>query len=76
MCHYPPFIRKGDIIAHHVRTGGLSTKCSDYETVPLCSFQARGCHEKVEQRRDIPEKFYEVMAQIRRLWAKQGGTFK
>lgn len=36
----------GQIVAHHVSTGGMGTKCSDYETVPLCNEHHREIHDK------------------------------
>lgn len=32
----------GDIAYHHVSTGGMGTKGSDYETVPLCFYHHIG----------------------------------
>ena len=29
--------------AHHIENDGLSLKCSDYRTVPLCGHHHRGC---------------------------------
>lgn len=31
-----------DTVPHHVFTGGMSTKCSDYDTIPLCHV----CHHE------------------------------
>lgn len=31
-------------IPHHTKAGGMGTKCSDYETVPLC----KRCHDQIE----------------------------
>ena len=27
---------QGDVVAHHTKSGGVGTKCSDHLTVPLC----------------------------------------
>jgi hypothetical protein len=42
----PDFICSGQIIPHHINAGGMGTKCSDYETVPLCNEHHREIHDK------------------------------
>lgn len=37
---------QGQVISHHISTGGMGTKCSDYETVPLCNEHHREIHDK------------------------------
>ena len=34
------------VVAHHISAGGMGTKCSDYETVPLCNEHHREIHDK------------------------------
>jgi hypothetical protein len=40
------FICTGQTVAHHISTGGMGTKCSDYETAPLCHEHHREIHDK------------------------------
>lgn len=54
-CGWPPEL--GLIEAHHIRTGGIATKCGDNETVPLCGFYARKCHNKADKNPDSYEKY-------------------
>lgn len=54
----------GMIEAHHIRTGGTSIKCGDDETVPLCGFYARGCHNKADKNPESYEKYKDDAARI------------
>lgn len=54
-CGWPAHL--GNIDAHHVETGGTSTKCGDDITVPLCNANARGCHPKADKTPDSVKKY-------------------
>jgi hypothetical protein len=65
-CRWPHEL--GGIEAHHIKTGGMAIKCSDYETVPLCSPSARGCHRKADKD-EIHIKRYELAVErLNREW--------
>jgi len=67
-CGWPADL--GHIEAHHIKTGGTSTKCGDDETVPLCGFYARGCHNAADKDPESYEKYKDEAA---RLFKKFGG---
>ena len=69
-CKRPPFVTA--IQAHHAYTGGMSTKCSDYDTIPAC-FE---CHDTIKQRKNVPDSIKTEIKALNVEWRKQGGTFK
>jgi len=74
-CGAPP-----PVDPHHMATGGMSSKCSDLFTVPLC----RACHQRVTdghwQYLDLRYKFTQAQAwrrvaeQIQDLYLEKGGS--
>lgn len=70
-CGWPAQL--GFIEAHHVYTGGMSIKCSDYDTVPLCGFNARGCHQKADKNQMDGERFAQRIAWLNEVWVKVRG---
>ncbi len=64
------------IEAHHIYTGGMATKCSDYDTVPLCGFSARGCHSRVDQKKNVPQRFLDEVKRLNDEWLRSGHKFK
>lgn len=67
-CQYPAYL--GNIEAHHVITGGTSTKGPDNITVPLCGFNARGCHNKADKTPASVERYRPIAEAIFREWEK------
>lgn len=65
-CGWPAEL--GNIEAHHIRTGGMATKCGDDETVPLCGYYARGCHNSADKSLDSFEKYQEVARSLFMEW--------
>lgn len=65
-CDWPAEL--GCIEAHHIKTGGMSTKCGDNLTVPLCNFYARDCHNKADKSPDSAEKFRPFAEKLWREW--------
>lgn len=61
-CGWPSEL--GYIESHHIRTGGTSIKCGDDETVPLCGFNARGCHNRADKNPKSYEKYKDEAARI------------
>lgn len=61
-CEWPADL--GCIEAHHIKTGGTSTKCGDDLTVPLCSINARGCHPQADKSPDSADKYTPIAARI------------
>lgn len=47
----------GEVVPHHIGKGGISIKCSDYETVPVCVFHHDWIHKQgKEWGRDMLER--------------------
>lgn len=68
-CQWPAEL--GQIEAHHIRTGGVATKCGDDETVPLCGFYARGCHNQADKSSDSFEKYQEKARSLFQAWERK-----
>lgn len=45
------------VVAHHISAGGMGTKCSDYETVPLCHSHHLEIHD---HGKDTFERKYSI----------------
>ena len=75
-CHWPYTPPFNLVEAHHTKTGGMATKCSDYLAVPLCGYYARGCHNKADKRKDTPERYLKEIARLQAEWVKKGGVIK
>jgi hypothetical protein len=73
-CGWPAHLK--EIEAHHVETGGGSIRCSDYLTVPLCSFKARGCHAKADKTPTSVEKYKPWALRFNVLWIAAGNKIK
>jgi hypothetical protein len=73
-CGWPAHLK--EIEAHHVETGGGSLRCSDYLTVPLCSFKARGCHAKADKTPASVEKYKPWAMRFNALWISAGNKIK
>ena len=71
-CQYPAHL--GNIEAHHVITGGMSTKGPDNLTVPLCSVAARGCHSKADKSKSSVAKYQPIAEAIFKAWSTRTGT--
>ena len=67
-CGWPSNISKGIIEAHHIRTGGVSTKCPDNETVPLCNKKGRNCHGKADKSPHSAGKYAPTALRIFEEW--------
>lgn len=50
--------------AHHIFTGGMALKCSDYDTVPLC----RGCHYRADKRKETGEAYKVKVRWFKSIW--------
>lgn len=61
-CGWPSEL--GHIESHHIRTGGIATKCGDNETIPLCGFYARGCHNKADKNPDSYERYKDQAGEL------------
>ena len=79
-CGWPAHIRRptgGNFIeAHHILTGGTSIKASDYEEVPLCAIDARGCHANADKSPESVEKYKPLAAMYRHMWVAAGNELK
>lgn len=73
-CGWPAHM--GCIEAHHVRTGGMAIKGGDYETVSLCSPEARGCHAKADKTPASVKKYLPIALMFNALWIKAGHKMK
>ena len=73
-CGWPAHM--GHMENHHIRTGGTSIKCSDYETVNLCGPEARGCHLKADKSPDSYQKYLPAALMLQALWVKAGHRIK
>lgn len=54
-----------EVQAHHIETGGVSLKCSDYLTVPLC---AARCHPAADKSKGSKERYLPVALAYQRLY--------
>ena len=71
-CGWPPDMNGQKLIeAHHIKTGGMATKCGDDETVPLCGFAARGCHNKADKSPDSERKYQPIAKRLFEKWQRQ-----
>jgi len=73
-CGWPAHM--GCIESHHVRTGGMAIKGSDYESVPLCSPEARGCHAKADKTPVSVERYLPIALMFQTLYIKAGHKIK
>lgn len=73
-CEWPADL--ANIEAHHIRTGGMATKCGDDETVPLCGYYARGCHNEADKSPDSFEKYQEIARSLFQSWSVKNGKKK
>jgi hypothetical protein len=73
-CGWPAHM--GNIEAHHVRTGGMAIKGSDYESAPLCSANARGCHAAADKTPASVEKYLPWALRFNALWIAAGNKIK
>jgi hypothetical protein len=74
VCHWPAHLKK--IEAHHIYTGGTSIKCSDYDTVPLCAHNARGCHYAADKSIESAEEFKPFALYLNTVWIQSGHKLK
>lgn len=75
-CRWPYNPTFNLIEAHHIKTGGMATKCSDYLIIPLCNFWARGCHASADKRKETPKKYLKKVEELQAEWVSKGGVFK
>ena len=73
-CKWPAHLKL--IEAHHIYTGGTSIKCSDYDTVPLCGADARGCHAAADKDEKSGEKFKPFALYLVTMWIQAGHKLK
>lgn len=73
-CGWPAHM--GYMENHHIRTGGTSIKCSDYESVNLCGIEARGCHAKADKSPGSYEKYLPIALMLQTLWIQAGHKLK
>jgi len=62
-CGYP-----GPVDAHHIETGGMGIKCSDYLTVALCRPYQRGCHLKADKNPASADKYRPLAERLHQEW--------
>jgi len=60
----------GRIEAHHIYTGGMGIKCSDYDTVPLCGSGARGCHKNADKTPGKVARYQVFLPKFRKEWGE------
>ena len=68
-CGYPAQLYNTE--AHHVITGGMGTKGPDNIVVPLCSFLARGCHNRADKTPTSVEKYRAIADAIFEAWEEE-----
>ena len=56
---------QGDVVAHHTKAGGVSTKCSDHLTVPLCFIHHQHLHNGGHKTFQQVHRLYFVEEELR-----------